>query len=263
MCIWSCSECWCQTSCFCWASCWLTPHIHSILLLMPVLWQLLCGESWAWSGHASTCAAMSSHGVYGCVKRGGLFGICCRDYCEELRDSLDLVPIGAWHGNGRKVGWYSPFLLAAYDPDTEEFQSVCRCMSGYTDAFYAEVTAARLQSSAVLACPSHLPVSCAPCWGLHTTPAVRHSKDARMVTKSICLGTPWKSALGQERVLCRRLSDSRRRSCQRRGRTTPQMSARMSGSSPPRCGRSEGLTSRFLLCTSQHMASCIPPVGCR
>ena len=66
-----------------------------------------------------------------------------RDYCEELRDSLDLVPIGAWHGNGRKVGWYSPFLLAAYDPDTEEFQSVCRCMSGYTDAFYAEVKPAR------------------------------------------------------------------------------------------------------------------------
>ena len=49
------------------------------------------------------------------------------------------MPIGAWHGNGRKVGWFSPFLLAAYDPDTEEFQSVCRCMSGYTDAFYAEV----------------------------------------------------------------------------------------------------------------------------
>ncbi len=27
-----------------------------------------------------------------------------KDYCEGLRDSLDLVPIGAWHGNGRKVG---------------------------------------------------------------------------------------------------------------------------------------------------------------
>ena len=69
-----------------------------------------------------------------------------RDYCEELRDSLDLVPIGAWHGNGRKVGWFSPFLLAAYDPDTEEFQSVCRCMSGYTDAFYAEVGARPIPS---------------------------------------------------------------------------------------------------------------------
>jgi DNA ligase 1 len=48
------------------------------------------------------------------------------------------VPIGAWHGNGRKVGWYSPYLLAAYDPDREEYQSVCRCMSGFTDAFYKE-----------------------------------------------------------------------------------------------------------------------------
>ena len=63
----------------------------------------------------------------------------CRDYCEGLRDSLDLVPIGAWHGNGRKVGWLSPFLLAAWDPATEQFQSVCRCMSGFTDVFYQQV----------------------------------------------------------------------------------------------------------------------------
>lgn len=62
-----------------------------------------------------------------------------RDYCEGLRDSLDLVVIGAWYGQGRKTKWYSPFLLAAYNPETEELQSVCRCMSGYTDAFYAEV----------------------------------------------------------------------------------------------------------------------------
>ena len=49
------------------------------------------------------------------------------------------MPIGAWHGNGRKVGWLSPFLLAAWDPAAEQFQSVCRCMSGFTDAFYTEV----------------------------------------------------------------------------------------------------------------------------
>jgi DNA ligase 1 len=69
-----------------------------------------------------------------------------REYCETLggapRDSLDLVPIGAWHGNGRKAGWYSPFLLAAYDPETETYSSVCRCMSGFSDAFYAEKTKA-------------------------------------------------------------------------------------------------------------------------
>lgn len=28
-----------------------------------------------------------------------------RDYVEGMSDSLDLVPIGAWHGNGRKAGW--------------------------------------------------------------------------------------------------------------------------------------------------------------
>ncbi|XP_057757121.1 DNA ligase 6 isoform X2 [Arachis stenosperma] len=62
-----------------------------------------------------------------------------RDYVEGLNDSLDLVPIGAWHGNGRKAGWYSPFLMACYNPETEEYQSVCRVMSGFSDSFYKEM----------------------------------------------------------------------------------------------------------------------------
>nr|CAB3477970.1 unnamed protein product [Digitaria exilis] len=62
-----------------------------------------------------------------------------RDYVEGLGDSLDLVPIGAWYGNGRKAGWYSPFLMACYNPETEEFQSVCRVMSGFSDEFYKEM----------------------------------------------------------------------------------------------------------------------------
>lgn len=36
---------------------------------------------------------------------------------EGLNDSLDLVPVGAWHGNGRKAGWlssdFSLFYLAS------------------------------------------------------------------------------------------------------------------------------------------------------
>ncbi|XP_020591527.1 DNA ligase 6 [Phalaenopsis equestris] len=62
-----------------------------------------------------------------------------RDYVEGLGDSLDLVPIGAWHGNGRKASWYSPFLMACYNPDSEEFQSVCRVMSGFSDSFYVNM----------------------------------------------------------------------------------------------------------------------------
>ncbi|XVF71531.1 hypothetical protein PTKIN_Ptkin12aG0045500 [Pterospermum kingtungense] len=72
-------------------------------------------------------------------KRGDTWLKVKRDYVEGLGDSLDLVPIGAWHGNGRKAGWYSPFLMACYNPDTEDFQSVCRVMSGFSDSFYKEM----------------------------------------------------------------------------------------------------------------------------
>ncbi|OSX66434.1 hypothetical protein POSPLADRAFT_1043869 [Postia placenta MAD-698-R-SB12] len=59
-----------------------------------------------------------------------------KDYVTGLGDSLDLVPIGAWHGNGRKARWWSPILLAVRDSDTGKLVAVCKCMSGFSDAFY-------------------------------------------------------------------------------------------------------------------------------
>ncbi|GAA5946782.1 hypothetical protein JCM3765_002014 [Sporobolomyces pararoseus] len=59
-----------------------------------------------------------------------------KDYMEDLGDSLDLVPIGAYYGSGRKKDWWSPFLLACYDEDTGTFTAVTKCLSGFTDAFY-------------------------------------------------------------------------------------------------------------------------------
>ena len=66
---------------------------------------------------------------------------------------FDVVPIGAWGGQGRKSAWLSPFLLAVgcpipfqepvirpfgfqldagqvHDPASGELQSLCRCLSG-------------------------------------------------------------------------------------------------------------------------------------
>lgn len=62
-----------------------------------------------------------------------------KDYVDGLGDSLDLVPIGAWHGMGRKATWWSPMLLALYDPATGVLQAVCKCISGFTDAFYKDL----------------------------------------------------------------------------------------------------------------------------
>jgi hypothetical protein len=53
-----------------------------------------------------------------------------KDYLEGVGDTLDLIPIGAWHGLGRKAGWWSPILLAAYNPDTGALEAVCKCLAG-------------------------------------------------------------------------------------------------------------------------------------
>ncbi|KAK9448515.1 uncharacterized protein V1518DRAFT_419168 [Limtongia smithiae] len=61
-----------------------------------------------------------------------------KDY-SAAADSLDLVPIGAWHGNGRKVRFWSPVLLAVRDPVTGVYTAVCKCMTGFTDAIYTSM----------------------------------------------------------------------------------------------------------------------------
>lgn len=53
-----------------------------------------------------------------------------KDYVTGLGDSLDVVPIGAWHGNGRKAAWWSPVLLGLWDEGQGKLVAVCKCMSG-------------------------------------------------------------------------------------------------------------------------------------
>lgn len=62
-----------------------------------------------------------------------------KDYVDGIGDSLDLVPIAGWHGMGRKAAWWSPVLLAVYDAENDEYQAVCKCISGFTDAEYKDI----------------------------------------------------------------------------------------------------------------------------
>ncbi|PYI13705.1 ATP-dependent DNA ligase [Aspergillus violaceofuscus CBS 115571] len=58
-----------------------------------------------------------------------------KDYSTSS-ETLDLIPVAGWHGNGRKAKWWSPILLAVRNPETGGLEAVTKCMSGFTDKFY-------------------------------------------------------------------------------------------------------------------------------
>jgi DNA ligase 1 len=58
-----------------------------------------------------------------------------KDY-NTAADTLDLIPVGGWHGQGRKNAFWSPILLACRNPDTGTLEVVTKCISGFSDAFY-------------------------------------------------------------------------------------------------------------------------------
>ena len=87
------------------------------------------------------CKSTAPDAVYQAGARGWLWIKLKRDYRTELADTIDLVVVGAYAGRGRRRGTYGAVLLAAYDPDTELYQTVGRCGTGFSDAELAALPA--------------------------------------------------------------------------------------------------------------------------
>lgn len=69
-----------------------------------------------------------------------------RDYQESVEggrpgmmDTLDLVVVGALAGRGRRAGGYGALLMAAYDPEADVFETVCKLGTGFDDATLASL----------------------------------------------------------------------------------------------------------------------------
>ena len=83
--------------------------------------------------------ALHGNAIYQAGARGWLWIKYKRDYKSEMIDTVDLVVVGAFHGRGRRGGTYGALLMAAYNPDKDVFETVCKVGSGFTDEDLAKL----------------------------------------------------------------------------------------------------------------------------
>ncbi|KAL1964994.1 hypothetical protein VTN77DRAFT_6194 [Rasamsonia byssochlamydoides] len=62
-----------------------------------------------------------------------------KDYLAGLGDSLDLVVLGAYFGRGKRTSVYGAFLLAAYNANTQTFETICNIGTGFSDSLLEEL----------------------------------------------------------------------------------------------------------------------------
>jgi len=62
------------------------------------------------------------------------------EYRPNVRDTIDLVIVGANHGMGKRAGVYGAYLLAAYDHEADIFRTTTKVGTGFSDENLAKIS---------------------------------------------------------------------------------------------------------------------------
>ena len=83
-----------------------------------------------------SCAKKS---VYQAGTRGWLWIKWKKDYLKEIKDTFDLVVVGAFAGRGRRAGTYGALLCAVYHKKKDQFETFTKLGTGFTDKMLVEL----------------------------------------------------------------------------------------------------------------------------
>ena len=84
--------------------------------------------------------SMKENSIYQAGNRGFLWLKLKGLVGGKLKDSVDVVLVGAFYGRGRRKGWYGTYIGAVLNPENDVFVAFTRVSSGWTDEIMETLT---------------------------------------------------------------------------------------------------------------------------